>query len=92
MSMQLSSLEVLEQAQFPQVQARAILRVLEAESAARREDLVTKGYLREEINRLDVRIESVKADLVRWMFSALAGQTLLIMGIMYFLLQNAHRS
>ena len=47
MAMQLSNLEILEQADFPQGQARAIVRVLEGEAAARREDLATKADLAE---------------------------------------------
>ncbi len=107
MPMQLSSLEVLEQAQFPQAQARAIVRVLEADATARREELATKSdllvvkndllatknELKNEIthvkHELELTIREVKVDMVRWTFSALMGQTLLIMGIMYFLLQNA---
>ncbi|MEP6884292.1 MAG: hypothetical protein ABJC66_06040 [Gammaproteobacteria bacterium] len=45
MAVQLSSLEILEQADFPQAQARAIVRVLEGEAATRREDLATKADL-----------------------------------------------
>lgn len=100
MPMQLSSLEILEEAQFPQGQARAIARVLEAEFEARREDLVTKSDLREAIANLrsslegmmgglEIKIEGVKAELVRWVFLAVLGLIPIMSGIMYFLLQNA---
>jgi hypothetical protein len=45
MAMSLAALEILEQAQFPPAQARAIARVLEAEGVARNEGLVTRSDL-----------------------------------------------
>ena len=37
--------------------------------------------------RLEVKIESTKADNMRWTFLAMAGQVAVLTGIMYFLLQ-----
>src|SRR5687767_9450156 len=100
MSMSLAALEILEQAKFPPAQARAIARVFETE-AAHRADLVTKGDLKADLAafvtksdwvqleaRLEVKIESVKTDCLRWTFLMVIGQMTLLTGIMYFLLQN----
>jgi hypothetical protein len=62
---------------------------IETETVNRRDDWATRTQLAETRTELKVEMHQVKSDLLRWMFSALMGQTLLIMGIMYFLLQNA---
>ncbi len=92
MTMSIMALEILEQSQMPPAYARAIAKAIEADSAARREDLVTRTELKAGLaqlkSELRVEIQQVKSDLIRWMFSALTGQTMLMMGIMYFLLRN----
>jgi hypothetical protein len=35
-------------------------------------------------------LSECKADMIRWMFSAMVGQTMLLVGLMYFLLQTVH--
>jgi hypothetical protein len=108
--MSLAALEILEEAQFPPAQARAIARVFEAESGARAEQLGTKADLAQLESRLGVRleklrsefdlelgelkaqlgvqIEGVKTECVRGTFLAMIGQTSLLAGIMYFMLQH----
>lgn len=71
--MQADNLETLEQAEFTRVQARAIARVLDAETSHSRGDLATK---------LDLM--GLKTDLVRWMFVTVMGQMAVLSGIMYF--------
>lgn len=103
MSMSLAALEILEQAQFPPAQARAIARLFEVEAAARNEQFPTKADLKAELahmearfdlklgelrSQLGVQIEGVKTECVRWTFLAMIGQVGLLSGIMYFLLQN----
>lgn len=52
--MSLAALEILEQAQFPPAQARAIARLFEVESAARNEQFATKA----DLDQLEARLES----------------------------------
>jgi hypothetical protein len=96
MAMSVATLEILEQAQFSPVQARALARVLEVEAAAHRSDLATKGdiaELRTDIAkleaRLEVKIESAKGDNMRFTILTMLGQSTLLAGVMYFLLENA---
>jgi ribosomal protein L29 len=44
-----------------------------------------------DINRLEVKIESAKAEGIRFTFLAMVGQVAMLAGVMYFLLQNAAR-
>ncbi len=61
--MQTNSLEILEQSELPAGQARAILRVMEIEISSREEVLVTKGALRDAFHSLELKIESLGAEL-----------------------------
>jgi len=88
MAMSVAALEILEQAQFSSVQARAIARVLEVESIAHRDELATKADLSRVEARLEVRIENAKGENMRWTFLVMIGQVTLLAGIMYFLLQS----
>lgn len=74
MSMSLAALEILEEAQFPPAQARAITRVLEAEAARRSEELASRaGQLATKADliqlesrlesRFDVKLEKIQAQL-----------------------------
>lgn len=103
MSMSLAALEILEQAQFPPAQARAIARLFEVESAARNEQFATKSDLDQLESRLEARFDlklgelrsqlgvqivGVRTECMRWTFLTMIGQVGLLTGIMYFLLQN----
>ncbi|MEI7608194.1 MAG: hypothetical protein WCJ64_12530 [Rhodospirillaceae bacterium] len=49
--------------------------------ASRLELVATKAELREVELRLEAKIEATKADILRWMFGAMAAQTALIVGL-----------
>lgn len=70
MNMSIRSLETLEAAHIDPAQARAIVRVLETDSAARLETLVTKSdlletrsELRDEMRQMDARFTASLGDL-----------------------------
>jgi uncharacterized protein YicC (UPF0701 family) len=42
----------------------------------------TKADLKEEIHRLELKIEKVRSDLIKWMFIFWAGQTGLLIGLL----------
>jgi len=48
-------------------------------------DLATKGDLKETELRLETKIIETKADILRWMFGAMAAQTALIVGLVKLL-------
>lgn len=79
-TMQAATLEILEKAKFPSEQARAVAQAIEIELIAQRDVLATKT----DIHALDVRIEAVKSDLVRWVFLCILGQTAMLLGAAYF--------
>ena len=94
-----SRLELLEETLMPPAQARAILTVMESElalhdvSLATKSDLLAKkAELREEIHRLDVKIEAFRADLIgeirgtlRWNFAFWIAQLAAVAGILKLL-------
>jgi len=71
---------------LPPDQARAILKVMEAELATHQDTLVTKLDLRDAVHALELKIESVRSDLVRWVFVCTFGQAALLAGVVYFVL------
>lgn len=81
-----SSLEILEKTKLSPDQARAILKVMEAELAAHRDGLATRIDLRDGVHALELKIESVRSDLVRWVFVCTFGQAALLAGVVYFVL------
>lgn len=48
-------------------------------------ELVTKADLRETELRLETRIVETKADILRWVFGAMAAQTAIIVGLLKIL-------
>ena len=84
--MRSSSLEVLEKTKLSPDQARAILEVMEAEFAASRDGLATRIEMRDGFHALELKIESVRSDLVRWVFVCTFGQAALLAGVVYFVL------
>ena len=72
-------------------EARALLEFVEASverKAATKEDLQrTELVLREEIHRLDQKIEAVKADLIKWTFGFWISNVAILSGIMFALLR-----
>lgn len=88
MAMSLATLEILEQAQFPPAQARALARAFEAESGTKFENLATKSDLAQLEVRLGKESSAAKTESMRWTVLVMSGQTALLAGVMYFLLQN----
>jgi hypothetical protein len=99
MAMSLAALEILEEAQLPSAHARAIVRALEADSSARLESLATKtdlALLKGELIAFKGEIKgdlaalkgNLRGELVRWIFAVMTGQTAVLTGIMYFLLNQ----
>lgn len=72
-------------------EARALLEFVETSverRAATKEDLQrTELALREEIHRLDQKIEATKADLIKWAFGFWIGNVAVLSGIMFALLR-----
>jgi len=94
-AMQAASLEILEKAQVPAQQARAILQAIELELVAQHEVLATKhdiGLIRHSLDAsrhdLELKIERLRSELVRWVFSCMLGQTAILLGAGYFFLEH----
>ncbi len=98
MSMQAASLEVLEKANLPPLQARAIVQAIEIEIAGARDTLATKHdvvQLRQEMSDmrhgLEIKLEGVRTEIhasasssSRQMYAALLGQMAVLLGVAYF--------
>ena len=83
-NVQAATLEILEKANVPAAQARAIAQAIEIELLAQRDVLSTKVDLSEVRRELEVKIESIKSELVRWVFLCILGQTAVLLGAAYF--------
>ena len=70
----------LEKANMPAAQARAIAQAIEIELLAQRDVLATKA----DLHQLELKIESSKGELVRWVFLCILGQTAMLLGAAYF--------
>jgi uncharacterized membrane protein len=87
MSMQAASLEVLEKANVPAPQARAIVQAIEIEITGAQNVLATKQdvlAVKQDIHAVELKIEVVRSDVLRQMYAAILGQAALLMGIAYF--------
>ena len=82
--MQAAALEILEKANVSAPQARAFVQAIEIELAAQRDVLATKLDLSDVRRELEVKLESVKSELVRWVFLCILGQTAVLLGAAYF--------
>jgi len=80
MVMRAESLEILTRADVPPAQALAFVRAIDLELDARGDTLATKA----DIDRVELKIESTKSELVRWVFSCILGQTAVLLGAAYF--------
>ena len=70
-------LRSLKESGLPESQAEAILNAIEARDTA----LVTKEHL-------DAKLYEVRAEIVRWLFLVILGQTGVLLAAGYFLLSN----
>jgi hypothetical protein len=93
--MQAESLEILEKADLPSGQARAIVRAIEIELAGARDTLATKHdilVLRQEMHQevsglraeLKTEIHASASSITRQMYGSLLGQMAVLLGIAYF--------
>ena len=93
--MQAESLEVLESANVPPAQARAIVRAIEIELGGAKDTLATKhdlqlfgARLREETGalrgELKAEIHGSASSVTRQMYAALLGQMAVLLGFAYF--------
>jgi len=73
-----------EKANFSREQAEGLA---DAMAEAMRSDLATKTDLRELELRLEAKIESTKAEVVKWIFSAIGLQTLVIVATVFTLIR-----
>lgn len=95
MRMQAESLEVLEKADLPSAQARAIVRAIEIELGSAKDTLATKQdlvVLRHELGQqmsdmrgeLRAEIHGGTSSTVRQMYVAVLGQMAVLLGFAYF--------
>ena len=89
--MKTSSLEILEKAELPPGQARAILKVMESELALACESLATKSDLKELKGEVTAEIRGVEGQLSRWVLTCILGQTAVLAGLGCFLLARVAR-
>jgi hypothetical protein len=98
MAVQAASLEILEKADVPPAQARAIVQAIEIEIAGARDTLATKhdllvlrNELIEKIGELRTEMHSLASSNVRQMYAAMLGQTAVLLGIAYFFVAHLPR-
>ena len=91
MPMQAESLEVLENADVPPAQARAIVRAIEIEIGGAKDTLATKHdlvLLRQDMSELrgelKAEIHGSASSVTRQMYAALLGQMAVLLGFAYF--------
>jgi FtsZ-binding cell division protein ZapB len=95
MSVQAESLEILEKAEVPPAQARAIVRAIEIEIEGAKDTLATKhdlhelrSDLRQEMaelrGELKAEIHGSASSVTRQMYAALLGQMAVLLGFAYF--------
>jgi hypothetical protein len=98
MAVQAASLEILEKAALPPVQARAIVQAIEIEIAGARDTLATKhdllvlrSEITEKISELRAEMHGLASSQVRQMYAAMLGQTAVLLGIAYFFVAHLPR-
>ncbi len=98
MAVQAASLEILEKADVPPAQARAIVQAMEIEIAGARDTLATKhdllvlrNELSEKIGDLRTEMHGLASSNVRQMYAAMLGQTAVLLGIAYFFVAHLPR-
>ncbi|MBI4691566.1 MAG: hypothetical protein HY754_15080 [Nitrospirae bacterium] len=85
-------------ANLPESQAKAVAKAIdeaiEADTERKKEILVTKedlhsevSKLEKEIARLEIKIESTKSEIIKWMFIFWLGQIVVLSGIIFAMLK-----
>lgn len=82
--MQAEALEVLEKAEVPPGQARAIVRAIEIEIFGAQHTLATKQDLHELRSELRAEIHLSASNITRQMYMAILGQMAVLLGFAYF--------
>jgi hypothetical protein len=103
--MQAASLEVLEKANVPAPQARAIVQAIEIELAGAKDTLASKHdvlllrhELHQELSTLQLRTEGLRTEIhaaaasqLRHIYGALLGQMTVLLGAAYFFVTHMVR-
>ncbi|TLZ41274.1 MAG: hypothetical protein E6K23_07370 [Gammaproteobacteria bacterium] len=97
-AVQAASLEILEKADVPPAQARAIVQAMEIQIAGARDTLATKhdllvlrNELSEKIGDLRTEMHGLASSNVRQRYAAMLGQTAVLLGIAYFFVAHLPR-
>jgi len=97
-AMKTRSLDILEKSQLPAAQAHAILKVMEMEIAAGHEALASKldvlevkAELMSKFAELEAKLYKVEGTLSRWVLTCIIGQTAVLAGLGYFVLEHFRR-
>ncbi len=103
--MQPASLDLLEKTQLPPSQARAILQAMELEITAHEVGFCSRAELKDAVNELVLKIESVRSELslkiereiraselrqIRFTVTVALAQTAIMAGALYFSLGHYH--
>jgi hypothetical protein len=88
MPMHAATLEILEKADLPPKQARAIAQAIEIEVAAGHSTLATRADLLGTQHGLELKMSEHKSELVRWVFLCILGQSATLLGVGYFLFSH----
>jgi hypothetical protein len=100
-----TSIDILESVAVPPAHARAIVQANQNELAGAKDTLATKQDihdLKQDIHNVELKIEATRGDLraeihasatnlTRHMYTALFGQTTVILGIVYFIVSHSQR-
>jgi hypothetical protein len=105
LGMQPASLDLLEKTQLPPSQARAILQAMELEITAHEVGFCSRAELKDAVNELVLKIESVRSELslkiereiraselrqIRFTVTVALAQTAIMAGALYFSLGHYH--
>ena len=97
-AVQAASLEILEKADVPPAQARAIVQAMEIEIAGARDTvatthdlLVLRNELSEKIGDLRTEMHGLASSNVRQRYAVMLGQTAVLLGVAYFFVAHLPR-
>ena len=71
-------------------QAEAVAKIVRRARELAFSALATKADLATEVSRLEIKIESVKSDIVRWLFGTIGFQMLIMLSAVIALARLAH--
>lgn len=91
MAVQAETLEMLERMNMSPQMVRAIAQGIDIELSARSNDFALKSDLTQLRHSLELRMEALRSDILRHMYTAILTQMALLVGIGYFLVNYALR-